>query len=215
MGFLLRFKTFDLLMDIPSLREYRLYFKDTDIRKVLNTHIYIYIYIYILPAISCFCFKVFYLKVFVHFKTKWKTRSEKPGIHLQDKFWMQIIIEHGFFHEKYISFCRLRCFAIAAIIINSHTLVSTRNHGFTIWVRSRRCGCLVTWFCHQLIAKPRNKTATPSWPDPYLCETIHAWLNYFTCLKLDVREVCIIRLFRCCFYVWNLNRPSISGPQYL
>ena len=32
-------------------------------------------------------------------------------------------------------------------------------------VRSRKCGCLVTWFCYQLIAKPGNKTATPSWPD--------------------------------------------------
>ena len=36
-----------------------------------------------------------------------------------------------------------------------------------IWVRSRNRGCLVTWFCYQLIAKPGNKTATVSWPDPY------------------------------------------------
>ena len=36
-----------------------------------------------------------------------------------------------------------------------------------IWVRSRNCGCLVTWFCYQLIAKPGNKTAAASWPDPY------------------------------------------------
>ena len=36
-----------------------------------------------------------------------------------------------------------------------------------IWVRSRNCGCLVTWFCYQLIAIPGNKTATVSWPDPY------------------------------------------------
>ena len=28
-----------------------------------------------------------------------------------------------------------------------------------LWVRSRNCGCLVTWFCYQLIAKPGNKTA--------------------------------------------------------
>ena len=34
-------------------------------------------------------------------------------------------------------------------------------------VRSRRWGCLVTWFCYHLIAKPgNNKTAAPSWPDP-------------------------------------------------
>ena len=36
-----------------------------------------------------------------------------------------------------------------------------------IWVRSRRCGYLVTRFCYQLIAKPGNKTATVSWSDPY------------------------------------------------
>ena len=37
-----------------------------------------------------------------------------------------------------------------------------------IWVRSRNCGCLVIWFCYQLIAKPGNKTATVLWPDPYI-----------------------------------------------
>ena len=44
------------------------------------------------------------------------------------------------------------------------------------WVRSRNCGCLVTWFCYQLIAKPGNKTATVPWPDPLVvmhCTT--AW----------------------------------------
>ena len=42
--------------------------------------------------------------------------------------------------------------------------IATAKH---IWVRSRNCGCLVTWFCYQLIAKPGNKTAAVSWPDPY------------------------------------------------
>ena len=42
------------------------------------------------------------------------------------------------------------------------------QHRDRIWVRSRNCGCLVTWFCYQLIAKPGNKTATVSWPDPYI-----------------------------------------------
>ena len=37
-----------------------------------------------------------------------------------------------------------------------------------IWVRSWSCGCLVTWFCYHLIAKPGNKTAAHSWPDPYI-----------------------------------------------
>ena len=35
-----------------------------------------------------------------------------------------------------------------------------------MWVRSRNCGCLVTWFCYQLIAKPGNKTAPVPWLDP-------------------------------------------------
>ena len=39
-------------------------------------------------------------------------------------------------------------------------------HSHIIWVRSRNCRCLVTWFCYQLIAKPGNKTAAVSvtWP---------------------------------------------------
>ena len=36
-----------------------------------------------------------------------------------------------------------------------------------IWVRSRNCGCLVTWFSYHLKAKPGNKTATVPCPDPY------------------------------------------------
>ena len=34
------------------------------------------------------------------------------------------------------------------------------------WVRSWNCGCLVTCFCYQLIAKPDNKTDPVPWPDP-------------------------------------------------
>ena len=47
-----------------------------------------------------------------------------------------------------------------------------------IWVRSRRCSSLVTWFCYHLIAKPGNKTAAPSWPDPlYICGTRPQWVR--------------------------------------
>ena len=55
----------------------------------------------------------------------------------------------------------------------SNFVVSQDGWSFTtgrinkISVRSRNCGCLVTWFCYQLIAKPRNKTATVPWSDPY------------------------------------------------
>ena len=38
---------------------------------------------------------------------------------------------------------------------------------YDIWVRSRWCAFLVTWFCYQIIAKPGGKTGSPSWPDPY------------------------------------------------
>ena len=44
-----------------------------------------------------------------------------------------------------------------------------------IWVRSRNWGCLATWFCYQLIAKPGNKTVAVSWPDPYV---LMAWWCY-------------------------------------
>ena len=38
--------------------------------------------------------------------------------------------------------------------------------GNSKWVRSRNCGCLVTWHCYRLIAKPGNKTAAVSSSDP-------------------------------------------------
>ena len=40
-----------------------------------------------------------------------------------------------------------------------------QNGVINIWVTPRRCGCFVTWFSYQMIAKPGNKTAAPSWPD--------------------------------------------------
>ena len=46
-------------------------------------------------------------------------------------------------------------------------LLNTPDRHYCIWVWSRRRGCLVTWFCYQLIAKPGNKTTVPLWPDPY------------------------------------------------
>ena len=40
------------------------------------------------------------------------------------------------------------------------------------WVESYGCSCLVTWFCYQLIAKPDNKAAASSWPDPCMGSTL-------------------------------------------
>ena len=54
---------------------------------------------------------------------------------------------------------------------------------WNIWVRSRNCGCLVIWFCYQLVVKPGNKTATVSWPDPYTENNVWVgvvnWLRNF------------------------------------
>ena len=62
-----------------------------------------------------------------------------------------------------------------------------------IWVRSQNFGCLVTWFCYQLIAKPGNKTATVSWPDPYIQYQISKWPGGATHLGIrrqSTEEVC-------------------------
>ena len=55
-----------------------------------------------------------------------------------------------------------------------------------IWVRSRNCGCLVTWFCYQLIVKPGNKTAVVSWPDPYV-SAYFLFQCSTSCLKFPVK----------------------------
>ena len=63
---------------------------------------------------------------------------------------------------------------------NQH-ISELHNYAINIWVRSRNCGCLVTWFCYQLIAKPGNKTATFPWPDPYLVVWQATWLTISLC----------------------------------
>ena len=67
-----------------------------------------------------------------------------------------------------------------------------------IRVRSWYCGCLVTWFCYQLIAKPGNKIATVPWPNPYNLKADYAGL---------VRYDNLIRYHRVsvqwCYNCWN------------
>ena len=75
--------------------------------------------------------------------------------------WFKLKLGHGLV----ITFC---CFTWIYLII--HALVHSFQQSllFCIWVGSRRCGCLVTWFCYQMIAKPGNKTVAPSWPGPVI-----------------------------------------------
>ena len=56
---------------------------------------------------------------------------------------------------------------ICAIVMTTDIWKCVYTSHRMLWVSSRRCGCVVTWFCYQLIAKPGNKTAVPSWPNPY------------------------------------------------
>ena len=46
----------------------------------------------------------------------------------------------------------------------------------SIWVRSRNCGCLFTWFCYQLIAKPGNKRQTQFCDLTHMSYLLLAWL---------------------------------------
>ena len=62
-----------------------------------------------------------------------------------------------------------------------------------IWVRSRNYGCLVTWFCYQLIAKPGNKTVAVSWPDPY---------NHIFHYIGEILFVCLL-VFNIKGFLWN------------
>ena len=58
--------------------------------------------------------------------------------------------------------------------------------GSTIWVRSWRCGCLVTWICYQLIAKPGNKTATPPWPYNVKSSWLQEYLQDYNHMALRI-----------------------------
>ena len=69
---------------------------------------------------------------------------------------------------------------ILRVINTTRTLLCLLWFGYSrfyIWFRSRNYDCLVTWFCYQLTAKPGNKTATVSWPDPYIItDARSSWL---------------------------------------
>ena len=88
---------------------------------------------------------------------------------------------------------------------------------FCEWVRSRMCSCLVTWFCYHLIAKPGNKTAAPSWPDPY-----HHWnrevitLTSGLSLKaLKAVKYCHQLRFILFFHVVSCGKPYHTQNGYI
>ena len=75
-------------------------------------------------------------------------------------------------HQYIIYICNIHIFKMIHYSVSPFARNPNR-----IWVRSQNCGCLITWFCYQLIAKPGNKTATVPWPDPYAVENIWNAMN--------------------------------------
>ena len=67
------------------------------------------------------------------------------------------------------------------------------SHELWKWVGSWMCGCLVTWFCYQLIAKPGNKTAAPSCPYPNASETVS---------EISPGQKTEWRFFQNCWFIW-------------
>ena len=80
------------------------------------------------------------------------------------------------------------------------------SHTMGIWVRSRNCSCLVTWFCYQLIAKPGNKTATVPWPDGSISIGLrHAYMplaiHVYAMINLQDIPICWPPFIAVCFPV--------------
>ena len=80
-----------------------------------------------------------------------------------------------------------------------------------IWVGSRRCSCLVTWFCYQLIAKPGNKTATPPWPNPYMKTIVYERYDKEKQWQQSLVH-CLTDMINPAFpwYIWNQHHGMVQ-----
>ena len=98
--------------------------------------------------------------------------------------------------------------------VNDH-YVSVRTGSLEeIRVRSRRCGCLVTWFCYQLIAKPGNKTTTPSWSNPYVAH--HKGLVYHRGILSNIEWMLFEIRFSCALSISSTHDTILymTVPQH-
>ena len=105
-----------------------------------------------------------------------------------------------------------------------HCILPVTTHRMFIWVSSRNCGCLVTWFCYQLIAKPGNKTATVPWSDPYHnlkypgtvcvgCMSFNSNANVITLVRISsvaAPKIVLSKLYFC-FTVATPHNPLLCG----
>ena len=73
------------------------------------------------------------------------------------------------FHNKPIPGANFCNHFLEKLNMYIHIIHTPKLHTKCITVNMliKDCGCPVTWFCYQLIAKPGNKTAAVSWPDPH------------------------------------------------
>ena len=111
--------------------------------------------------------------------------------------------------RKFENICKQGVILYQSLCVKPNKSVNHQLRGHTwnmaliefIWVRSRNCVCLVTWFCYQLIAKPGNKAAAVSWPDPYIIKpkvhpkSIKFYLHFHICdfrhsLLAEVADIC-------------------------
>ena len=80
-----------------------------------------------------------------------------------------------------------------------------------IWVRSRNCGCLVTWFCYQSITKPDNGTAVV--PRPYIY--LYCLQRYFLVNCIIIQWLGWIDITQNTDICWNTTSPQISLEYYI
>ena len=102
----------------------------------------------------------------------------------------------------------LLTYFLSICIINKNLFV-----GDCIWVRSWNCGCRVTWFCYQLIAKPGNKTAKQI---PYPANSSeYSTMNTHTCNASCVYKAVEVELHWHCFMehenIWRQGRYVDRG----
>ena len=87
--------------------------------------------------------------------------------------------------------------------------VRSRNCGCLVtWSCYQNCGCLVTWFCYQLIAKPGNETAAVSWPDPY-------WNHWWQHVSSEENEINTLGHEQNWQNVGNIFKCIFLGKIYL
>ena len=80
------------------------------------------------------------------------------------------------------------------------------------WFSPWRCDCHVTRFCCQLIAKPGNKTASPSWPGPVFCLVLAVSSDYAQPITGPVTEVTCPVISRAQLEL-TLSKRQETGPD--